>query len=102
MAARAIKVLEITTNADSSVTVRYTSGLDPLPSSPSGEMIFPSTAVLQQMIAAMAPALSDAQMLMFHLGTTWLKPNGDFGNISQVTNKTLLIDPTAPSPYKVQ
>ena len=100
MAYRAVQIRDIATSQNGRIDVLYTEGFVPIPAGAGAGESFENAAALKAEITAIQASLPAKTLMLMALAQYWLKPDGSFNNINQVTNKQLQWDPTAPTPWR--
>lgn len=99
--ARALAIRSITTDKTGRVEVAYSSGEAVADSGPTGSIIFQSEKHLHDEIKNLDRSLSDHQLLLMTLASTWLERGGTFGDAKAVEGKELRLDTFDAQPMKV-
>jgi hypothetical protein len=99
--ARGLAIRSITTNQNGSIEVGFSGGSPTAPLGQSGSVIYQSEEFMKDAIKDFETGLTDAQLVALHLAITYLKNDGTFNNVNQVTNKELRLDVFAAQPLRI-
>lgn len=99
--AKALAVRSITTQPDGHIEVAFSSGSPTAPAGLTGSVIYQNEEFMKDAIREFEASLTDVQLTALHLAITYLKQDGTFNNVNQVTNKELRIDVFAAQPVRI-